>query len=125
MIKSIIYVAVTAVLIFTLSFFEQTTVKNNFETLSGSISVLKTNAENETLTEADVKNFQNEWIKSKEVLHVYIPHNEIKEVDLWISECLYYAKEKDYSEARAKCEVIAELFEQIPKTFSVRKENLL
>ena len=128
---------VTAAIILTFSFLEQSTLKNNFAELSQEISIIKEKAYDETLSVIELTvliavplgvicaAFQNKWIKSKEVLHVYIPHNEIKELDLWISECLYYAKEKDFTEVKAKAEVIAELFEQIPKTFSVKIENLL
>ena len=125
MVKSIVYILVTAAIILTFSFLEQTTLKNNFDELSQEISIIKEKADDETLSVIDLTAFQNKWIKSKEVLHVYIPHNEIKELDLWISECLYYAKEKDFTEVKAKAEVITELFEQIPKTFSVKIENLL
>ena len=125
MIKSIIYIAVTAAIIVTFSVLEQTTLRSSFKDLSAETAIIKTKAEEKTLTEKDVANLQKKWIKKKEVLHVYIPHNEIKEADLWISECLYYAKARDYKEAREKAEVIAELFEQIPKTFSLRTENIL
>ena len=125
MVKSIVYILVTAAIILTFSFLEQTTLNRNFGELSKEISIIKEKADDESLSANDVTAFQNKWIKAKEVLHVYIPHNEIKELDLWISECLYYAKDKDFTEVKAKAEVIAELFEQIPKTFSVAIENLL
>ena len=125
MIRSIIYVLVSVLIIVTFTVFEITTVNGAFGELSKEVAVIKEKAENETLTGTDVYALQKKWLEKKEKLHVFIPHNEIKEVDLWLSECLYYARAEDYKEAYSKAEVLSELFEQIPKTFSFRIENIL
>lgn len=125
MIKSLIYVLVSVLIIVSFTVLERTTVNGAFGELLAEVALIKEKAEDETLTGTDVYGLQKKWIAEKEKLHVFIPHNEIKEVDLWLSECLYYARNKDYDEAFSKAEVLSELFEQIPKTFSFRIENIL
>ena len=56
---------------------------------------------------------------------MFIPHNEIKEVDLWLSEAVTLIKNKDYKEALYKIDVTINLIEQISKTFSFSIENIL
>ena len=124
MIRSLIYILVSLAIICGLTFCEQSTLESSFNDLKREVAVIKEKAQNETVDEKDVKKLQDKWIKQKEILHVFIPHNEIKEVDLWLSECLYYSRKNDYAETNAKAEVLSELFEQIPKTFSFRIENL-
>lgn len=125
MIRSLIYILVSLAIICGLTFCEQSTLESSFNDLKREVAVIKEKAQSETVAEKDVKKLQDKWIKQKEILHVFIPHNEIKEVDLWLSECLYYSRKSDYAETNAKAEVLSELFEQIPKTFSFRIENLL
>ena len=67
---------------------------------------------------------QDLWIKNKKTLHVFISHNDIKELDMWISESLNYVKQKNYGEALDKIEVAIELTEQIPKGYLIRFENV-
>ncbi len=72
----------------------------------------------------DVSALQNFWLEKKRSLHVYVPHAELKELDLWISEALTYAEYGKNDEAIAKLVVVKTLCEQIPKTFSLKIENL-
>ena len=125
MVKSIWYIAVTVLLIAALSTAEFFIVNNTFDTLETAFSEIEVKLENENCTKNDILAVQKLWVKSKETLHIFIPHNEIKEVDLWVSECVYYASKQDHKEAAAKIEVAKELFEQIPKTFLIRIENIL
>ena len=125
MIKSIWYVAVTALIITAIALAEYFAVSKTFDTLDGSFAAIETKLENENCSKDDILSLQKLWIASKETLHIFIPHNEIKEVDLWVSECVYYASKDDFKEAAAKIEVARELFEQIPKTFLIRIENIL
>ena len=78
----------------------------------------------QTATEEDALAVQKNWLTHKEHMHVFIPHTEIKEIDLWLSETVSYVKSQNWEEARAKIEVLAELVEQIPHTFRFRLENL-
>ena len=81
--------------------------------------------ENETATKEDILSVQKYWIKKKEKLHIFIPHNDIKEIDLWIAESTTLVENNKKEDALSKIDVVIELIEQIPKIYSFRVENLL
>ena len=46
-------------------------------------------------------------------------------MDLWLSEAVTLVEDEEWADAISKVEVLRELTEQIPKTFTVRIENIL
>ena len=124
MVKSIISIIVVSALIFLGATVENIYLENSFDDIIIMVNEISDKLENQTAVEDDVLSMQKLWIDKKQKLHVFIPHTEIKEIDLWISECVTYTKYNKYEDALAKCEVVKELCEQIPKTFSVKLQNL-
>lgn len=94
---------------------------NEFEVVAGE---LYEKTENKTAVKDDALAVQENWLDKKKYLHNFIPHTEIKEMDLWISESVTLIGEKKWEDALSKVEVIKELAEQIPKTFEIRLENI-
>ncbi len=125
MVKSVISVIVATALIAFGAIWENVKLNNAFNELIVCIDEINLKLEDGTASKDDILSLQSLWIKKKEGLHVYIPHTEIKEIDLWIAEATTYVVYGKNDEALAKLEVVKELCEQIPKTFSVRLENLL
>lgn len=125
MVRSIVSIIVAALLIISGGIAEKLYLDKSFSDLKETFTKLQTEIENETCTEKQAKAAQEKWLEEKEKLHIFIPHSEIKEVDLWVSECVAYVRLGDYDEATDKVIVTLQLFEQIPKTFSLRTENLL
>ena len=124
MVKSIITVLVSALIFIGGSIWEQVYLNNSFRNFRQRLIVVYEKTEDETITAYDVKSVQDLWIKNKKTLHVFISHNDIKELDMWISESLNYVKQKNYGEALDKIEVAIELTEQIPKGYLIRFENV-
>ena len=56
--------------------------------------------------------FHEKRLAKKKVLHIFIPHNEIKEIDLWLSESATLVRDKEWKDAISKIEVLIELSEQ-------------
>ena len=81
--------------------------------------------ENQTAVKDDILSAQELWLENKKHLQMFIPHNEIKEIELWIAESTTLVENKKYDDALSKIDVVIELIEQIPKTFSLRIENIL
>lgn len=125
MVKSIISTVLAIILLVSLSIIEQTIINNTFEDLKDNLKVVYEKTENQTAVKDDILAYQKFWIKKKEFLHVFIPHNEIKEIDLWIGESCTLIEYKKYEDALSKLDVVMELIEQIPKTFALRIENVL
>lgn len=124
MVKSIITVLISALIFIGGGVYEQIYLSRTFGDFRGRLETVYEKTENETVTPADVKTVQDEWIKHKKSLHVFVSHNDIKEFDMWIAESLNYVKQKNYGEALDKLEVAIELTEQIPKGYLIRFENV-
>ena len=124
MVKSIVTVLVTLSILIAGAAFEQTYIHREFGDFAAVVETLDEKVTTQTATEEDALAVQKNWLTHKEHMHVFIPHTEIKEIDLWLSETVSYVKSQNWEEARAKIEVLAELVEQIPHTFRFRPENL-
>ena len=125
MVKSIISAIIGFAILILGSAIEYRVVTNSFNEFDNEVKILRQKIENETATVDDGVNVQNVWIEKKKPLHVLIPHNEIKEIDLWLSECCGLLETKTFDDALTKLTVVSELIEQIPKTFSFRIENIM
>ena len=125
MVRSIISMVVVALIFFAGSFYENNFVNRQFNEFSNVLEVLYEKVDDQTATQDDVYAVQKNWLDKKRFLHAFIPHNEIKEVDLWLAESATLVRDEKWEDAISKIEVLKELSEQIPKTFKVSWENVL
>ena len=125
MVKTIISTIVVAILLAVGSLYEHNFITRQFDELSTNLEILYEKIEEEEAIEDDVYAVQTAWLDKKRFLHIFIPHNEIKEIDLWLSESATLVRDKEWKDAISKIEVLIELSEQIPKTFSLKIENVL
>ena len=124
-VKTIISILVVFSLLIVGSFCEHNFVNKQFKEFNQVLTVLYEKIDDNTATQDDVYAVQKNWLSKKKVLHIYIPHNEIKEIDLWLSESATLVRDKEWKDAISKIEVLIELSEQIPKTFVLSWENIL
>lgn len=115
--------AVAAILICG-AIYEADFTKRQFEELSTVLETLYEKVDDKTAVEDDVYAVQSNWVEKKKYLHIFIPHNEIKEIDLWLAESVKLVRDEKWEDALSKIEVLRELAEQIPKTFAVSIENV-
>ena len=125
LVKTLISILVVACLLIVGSIYEHNFVNKQFKELNGVLTVLYQKIDEETATQDDVYAVQKNWLDKKKVLHIFIPHNDIKEIDLWLSESATLVRDKEWKDAISKIEVLIELTEQIPKTFVLSWENVL
>lgn len=124
MVKSAVSMLIVAVLLTAGAIFEANFVGRQFSEFDEVLSVLYEKVNEETAVEDDVYAVQKNWLDKKKYLHIFIPHNEIKEIDLWLAEAVKLVRDEEWHDAVSKVEVLKELSEQIPKTFSVTWENI-
>ena len=124
MVKTIISMLAVAAILVCGAIYEADFTKRQFEELSAVLEVLYEKTDAETAVEDDVYAVQKNWVDKKKYLHIFIPHNEIKEIDLWLAESVKLVRDKKWEDALSKIEVLKELTEQIPKTFRVSSENI-
>lgn len=123
--KAFFTAIITLAIIIASSIYEQAYLKNSFDEFRKATSEVYKKTEEQTAVKSDIIAVQNLWIEKKKTLHVFIPHNDIKEVDLWISEAVTLIEKKMWEEALSKLEVVIEMSEQIPKTYTLKIENIL
>lgn len=124
MVKSVITVIVSALILAGTAIYEQIYVNSAFDRLFEQALIMQEKEINKTATPADAENVRNCWIKEKEKMHAFISHNDIKELDMWLSEGIAFTKSGKYEEAYTKYVVIADLCKSIPKGYLIRFENV-
>ena len=125
MVKSLISMLVVSALLFFGALFENNYVSTQFSDFHKVLCTLYEKVDENVALQEDVYAVQDNWLEKKKRLHAFIPHNEIKEVDLWLSETVTLVRDKEWTDAISKVEVLKELCEQIPKTFLLTWENVL
>ena len=122
--KTVISVISALIILVAGAIAENRFVKKQFNELSLSFTMLYDKIDNETATEKDVYAVKEQWLDKKKTLHIFIPHNEIKEMDLWLFETTVLVRDKEWTDALSKADVLKNLCEEVPKTFSLSIENI-
>lgn len=125
MVKSFLSMIMVTIILFVGAYFESNFVKTQFDDFHDVLEVLYEKVDDKTAVYEDVYSAQKNWLDKKRYLHAFIPHNEIKEIDLWLSEAVTLVRDKEWADAISKVEVLKELCEQVPKTFTLSWENIL
>lgn len=124
MLKSALTTLLAVFLLFEASFLEQKYLAKTFNDFYQIIekTQIKISSSNPSIEDAEgLKIF---WLKNKKRLHAVIPHNDVKEIDLWVSECSAYTKLGMFEEAICKLEVLKTLAKEVPASFILRFENI-
>ena len=125
MVKTLVTMLCVLVIIVAGALYEGDFVQRQFVEMQEVLTILGEKVEKETAVEDDVKAVQENWLEKKKYLHAFIPHNEIKEVDLWMSEIKKLVRDKKWEDVISKIDVLKDLCKQIPKVFLVSPENIL
>ncbi len=125
MVKSVVSMLCAGLILFVGAIFESHYISAHFSEFNTEVSAVYDKVLDETAAEDDVYALQNKWLYYKKSLHAFVPHSEIKELDLWIAEAVQLVEKEKWEDALSKLEVIKELTEQIPKTFLLSVENIL
>lgn len=124
MVKTIISMAVVFCLLVGFAIFEVTIVNKQFDEFEVELNTLYEKMENESATEDDLYRLQESWWSKKSFLHAFIPHNEIREFDLWIADAIVFVREKEWSDAISKIEVLLTLTHEAPRSFLLNFSNV-
>ena len=106
MVKSLIPVLVALLLLSGAAVYEQIYVRSSFEELREQAVIMQEKEFSGTATVS------------------FVSHNDIKELDMWLSEGVAFTKNGKYDEAYTKYVVIADLCRSIPKGYLIRFENV-
>ena len=124
MVRSLISALVAIGILFGVSFGEQYLLRKCFGEFKESAVVVYEKIEEEVAVKEDVLSLQKMWLNKKETLHLFVPHNDIKEIELWLAEACTLVEYKEFKDALSKIDVVIELSEQIPKMYVFTPQNI-
>ena len=125
MVKTIYSILISILILVLAGIGEQIYLKKTFNDLHEDFTIAYLKIKDEKATPDDANAIRTRWIAQKKKLHFFISHNDIKEMDLWLSEAVSYLKLGNVEEAVSKLEVAIHLTEQIPQNYLIRFENIL
>lgn len=124
MVKAIIYTLAAIVLCTGLFIFTEWYVNKQFKEFSDAVEVLYDKVEKETANREDGFAVRTLWNDRKEKLQIFLPHNDISYIDYWLSEACGLIYNQEYSLALGKLEVLKEIAENLPNSYTLRLENI-
>jgi hypothetical protein len=124
MVKTAFSIVVTFALIIGISIYEGFQVRRSFTAVRSALTALYKKTEDELATYEDGNIVRKTWEREKKDLHFWIPHTVIENVDYQLNEMLGYLYEYDYQDALPKLEILIEITEYLPKTYTLSLENI-
>ena len=124
MVKTLISIFITLGLLVGISAYELYHVKETFAIFHEALESLYYKTENERASHEDGKIVRKIWVREKKDLHIWIPHTIIENIDYQLNELLGYLYEYDFQDALPKIEILLEISEFIPQTYSLNLENI-
>ena len=124
MVKTLASIFVSLALIDETSAYDIYTVGKTFDTFTAALESLYDKTENKTASYEDGRAVRTFWKDKKKGLYVWIPHTSIENIDYQLNEALGYLYEGKYDDALPKIEVLIEMAEKIPKSYSFSFENI-
>lgn len=124
MVKAIIYTLTAIALCVGLFIFTEWYVGKQFEEFSMAVEVLYDKVEKETANREDGFAVRALWNDRKEKLQIFLPHNDISYIDYWLSEACGLIYNQEYSLALGKLEVLKEITQNLPNSYTLRLENI-
>lgn len=123
--KVLITIICSIILLLVGGVYEQFVVLKQFDEFKSSVEECLKKADASTLTADDIRELSTDWEEKRKYLHVFIPHTEIKEIGLWLSEAIAFAEYDNMEETADKLQVILDLSKQIPDNFRIKIENIM
>lgn len=124
MVKALISILITLGVLVGTTIFELHYVSSTFQLLTEVLLTLHDKTEAQTATFEDGTAARQLWEAKKDILHIWLPHTTIQEVDYQLYEAVGFICVRDYKNALPKLEVVLGMCENIPEAFSLRAQNI-
>ena len=124
MIRTIVSAIITLALIVGASIYEIHYVQTTFDLFHTELSALKRKTELGEATYTDGLAMRSFWDTKKQILHIWVPHTALAEIDYQLDEAIGYLYVSDYQAAIPKIEVILGLSENVPHGYMLKLGNI-
>ena len=92
--------------------------------MSAAADTLYRKVEEGDATVGDAHAVMELWEDKKSKLHIFIPHNDIAQIDYYLTEAGGHIRDGENGLAMAKLNVVIHLAQSLPSAYSVRLENV-
>lgn len=124
MIKTIISAIITLALIIGVSIFEIHYVQTTFAVFHDELRTLRHKTELGQATYSDGLAVRSYWDTKKRIMHIWVPHTSLSEIDYQLDEAIGFLYVQDYTAALPKIEVILGLSENVPYGYTLHLGNI-
>ncbi len=124
MIRTIASIFITLAIIFGISAYEIYYVNRVFDQFHAALEALYQKTESANVTYEDGVAVQTYWRAKKKILHAWLPHSSLQEVDYQLDEAVGFMYVKDYESALPKIEVVLGLSITIPHSYTFGFQNI-
>lgn len=123
--KFTIIVLVLLLLILGLGIFELVYLNNTFTTFTAKMEEFLEKNQNDSLSVADIDNVLEFWNEKKKVLHLFINHAEISNIDNNLFLAKGYLENERFFDAESSLMVVYETVKDIMFNFGFNIQNLI
>lgn len=123
--REIIAVILIVCLILTFNYFEESIMNNAFEELTLSCEIVNSEINNFNTAYDLAVLAKDNWEKNKLILYKFIPHDDIKEIDIHFVNLITYIEFNNIAYAKLEINSICELAKDIPNNYYFLLENIL
>ena len=124
MIRTIASAVITLLLILGVSIYDIHYVQNTFSVFHDTLRTLKQKTELGIATYDDGLAIRAYWDTKKRLMHIWVPHTPLAEIDYQLDEAIGYLYVQDYEGAMPNIEVLLGLSENIPDSYTLSLGNI-
>lgn len=124
MIRTIASIIITLALIVGVSIYDIYYVQTTFEVFHEELQSLKQKTELGDATYSDGLAVRSYWDAKKQIMHIWVPHTVLAEIDYQLDEAIGFLYVQDYVAAIPKIEVILGLSENVPNSYTLHPGNI-
>lgn len=124
MIRTIISIVITLALIVGVSIYDIYYVQTTFQVFHEELRTLKQKTELGDATYSDGLAVRSYWDAKKQIMHIWVPHTVLAEIDYQLDEAIGFLYVQDYVAAIPKIEVILGLSENVPNSYTLHPGNI-
>ena len=114
MTKNIWIGAIVLVLVLACGVVEVVVMSAQYKKLYDECEAVLDKCDDQSLTVEEFQAFRKKWEKLRETSEIFLPHNDVYEINLRFAEAQAYVEQGDYKQVEAQLTVALELLSYVP-----------
>lgn len=125
MTKSIVAGIIALALVVSCGIVEVVVLRNRYEELHAQCLEVMELAREEKLSAHEFDAFRDKWVELRETSELFLPHQDVYEINLRFAESEAYVEQNDYEQLLAQLSVIEELLQYVPHLMTPNFNHLI